>query len=156
MERLAAAIRPDLPANARFVIEDEKQSPRSNPVYLFRNGLWLITPLSWLVFGLNLMGFFFLISWTPTLLTAAKLPPATAALAGGLLQGGGAVGALALSAWVQRHRFLGLSLLFLLAVRLSPRSAMRALPAGAPCWRRRSAPDSWWSESRSASTRSAR
>jgi AAHS family 4-hydroxybenzoate transporter-like MFS transporter len=62
------------------------------------------------------MGFFFLISWTPTLLMAAKLPPTTAALAGGLLQGGGAVGALALSAWVQRHRFLGLSLLFLLAV----------------------------------------
>jgi AAHS family 4-hydroxybenzoate transporter-like MFS transporter len=116
MERLVAAIRPDLPANARFVIEDEKQSPGSNPVYLFRNGLWLITPLSWLMFVLNLMGFFFLISWTPTLLMAAKLPPATAALAGGLLQGGGVVGALALCSWVQRHRFLGLSLLFVLAV----------------------------------------
>ena len=60
MARLVAAIRPDLPANARFVIEDEKQSPGSNPVYLFRNGLWLITPLSWLMFVLNLMGFFFL------------------------------------------------------------------------------------------------
>jgi AAHS family 4-hydroxybenzoate transporter-like MFS transporter len=116
MARLVAAIRPDLPANARFVIEDEKQSPGSNPVYLFRNGLWLITPLSWLMFVLNLMGFFFLISWTPTLLMAAKLPPATAALAGGLLQGGGVVGALALCSWVQRHRFLGLSLLFVLAV----------------------------------------
>jgi len=116
MARLVAAIRPDLPANARFVIEDEKQSPGSNPVYLFRNGLWLITPLSWLMFVLNLMGFFFLISWTPTLLMAAKLPPATAALAGGLLQGGGVVGALALCSWIQRHRFLGLSLLFVLAV----------------------------------------
>ena len=118
MRRLVAAIRPDLPANARFVIEDEKQSPNSNPVYLFRNGLWLITPLSWLMFALNLMGFHFLIAWTPTLLTATKLPPATAALAGGLLQGGGVVGALVLSAWVQRYRFLGLSLLFVLAVPL--------------------------------------
>jgi MFS transporter, AAHS family, 4-hydroxybenzoate transporter len=118
MRRLVAAIRPDLPANACFVIEDEKQSPSSNPVYLFRDGLWLITPLSWLMFALNLMGFHFLIAWTPTLLTAAKLPPATAALAGGLLQGGGVVGALALSSWVQRYRFLGLSLLFVLAVPL--------------------------------------
>jgi AAHS family 4-hydroxybenzoate transporter-like MFS transporter len=64
------------------------------------------------------MGFHFLIAWTPTLLTATKLPPATAALAGGLLQGGGVVGALVLSAWVQRYRFLGLSLLFVLAVPL--------------------------------------
>ena len=118
MQRLVAAIRPDLPADARFVIEDEKQSPSPNPVYLFRDGLWLITPLTWLMFALNLMGFHFLIAWTPTLLMATKLPPATAAVAGGLLQGGGAVGALALSAWVQRHRFLGLSLLFVLAVPL--------------------------------------
>ena len=83
MTALVKAIRPDqpVPDNARFVIEDEQQSP-TNPIYLFRNGLWLITPLAWLLFALNLMGYFFLISWTPTLLAAAKLPPATAALAG--------------------------------------------------------------------------
>jgi MFS transporter, AAHS family, 4-hydroxybenzoate transporter len=118
MERLIAVLRPgyQVPANARFVIEDEKQSPSSNPVYLFRNGLWLITPLSWLLFALNLMGYFFLSGWTPTLLTAAKLPPATAALAGALLQIGGTVGALSLCWWMQRHRFRGLSLLFVLAI----------------------------------------
>jgi len=118
MEKLIAALRPDLtvPANARFVIEDEQQSPSSNPVYLFRNGLWLITPLTWLLFALNLMGYFFLSGWTPTLLTAANLPPATAALATAVLQLGGTVGALTLCWWLQRHRFLGISLLFLLAV----------------------------------------
>jgi len=104
-----------VPANARFVIEDEKQFPGSNPVYLFRDGLALITPLLWLLFALNLMGFFFLISWTPTLLMTAKLPPATAALAGALLQGGGTVGALTLCWWLQRHRFLGVSILLVLA-----------------------------------------
>jgi MFS transporter, AAHS family, 4-hydroxybenzoate transporter len=118
MEKLIAALRPDLtvPANARFVIEDEQQSPSSNPIYLFRNGLWLITPLTWLLFALNLMGYFFLSGWTPTLLTAANLPPATAALAAAVLQLGGTVGALTLCWWLQRHRFLGISLLFLLAV----------------------------------------
>jgi AAHS family 4-hydroxybenzoate transporter-like MFS transporter len=119
MEALIAAIRPDImiPANARFVIEDEKQQfPGFNPAYLFREGLALITPLLWLLFALNLMGFFFLLSWTPTLLTAAKLPHATAALAGALLQVGGTVGALTLCRWLQRHRFLAITLMFVLAV----------------------------------------
>ena len=41
MEALLAAIRPDfkVPPNAQFVIEDEQQSPSSNPIYLFGNGL---------------------------------------------------------------------------------------------------------------------
>ena len=83
---------------------------------MFQHGLWLITPLSWLLFALNLMGYFFLSGWTPTLLTAAKLPPATAAIAAALLQVGGTVGALSLCWWLQRHRFLAISFLFVLAV----------------------------------------
>jgi MFS transporter, AAHS family, 4-hydroxybenzoate transporter len=118
MVKLIEALRPGftVPANARFVIEDERQTRSSNPVYLFQHGLWLITPLTWLLFALNLMGYFFLSGWTPTLLTAAKLPPATAALAAAILQVGGTVGALTLCWWLQRHRFLAISLLFVLAV----------------------------------------
>src|SRR5260370_24805768 len=79
MEKLVAAIRPDmkLPANARFVVEDEKQFPGFNPAYLFRDGLALITPLLWLLFALNLMAYFFLLTWTPTFLTPPQLPPTT-------------------------------------------------------------------------------
>src|SRR5947199_8568514 len=108
MEALVAEIRPDykLPADARFVIEDERQFPGFNPAYLFRQGLALITPLLWLLFALNLMGYFFLLSWTPTLLTAAKLPAATAALAGAVLAVGGPVGALSRCWWPQAHRCL--------------------------------------------------
>ncbi len=118
MAKLVAAIRPDfkVPPNARFVIEDEKQFPGFNPAYLFREGLAVITPLVWLLFALNLMGFFFLLSWTPTLMTAAKLPPATAALAGAALQVGGTVGSLGLCWWLQRHRFLAIAIMFVLAV----------------------------------------
>jgi AAHS family 4-hydroxybenzoate transporter-like MFS transporter len=118
MEALIAAIRPGfkVPANARFVIEDEKQFPGFNPVYLFREGLTVITPLLWLLFALNLMGYFFLLSWTPTLLTAAKLPPATGALAGAVLQVGGTVGALTLCGLLQRHRFLAIAIMFVIAV----------------------------------------
>jgi len=118
MEKLIAAIRPDyrVPANAKFVIEDEKQYPGFSPGYLFRDGLALITPLLWLLFALNLMGYFFLISWTPTLMMAAKLPPATAALAGASLQVGGTVGALVLCWWLQKHRFLAVAIMFAIAV----------------------------------------
>ncbi len=118
MERLIAEIRPGfpVPADARFVIEDEKQFPGFNPVYLFRDGLALITPLLWLLFALNLMGYFFLASWTPTLLTAAHLPPSTAALATSVIQIGGTTGSWLLCRWIDRHRFLAIALLFVLAV----------------------------------------
>ncbi len=118
MEALIAAIRPDfkIPPNARFVIEDEQQSPSSNPIHLFGNGLAAITPLTWLMFALNLMGYFFLISWTPTLMTAAHATPQIAALSGAALQVGGTVGALVLCWWLQRYRFLAVAILFVIAV----------------------------------------
>jgi AAHS family 4-hydroxybenzoate transporter-like MFS transporter len=118
MEKVIAAIQPglDVPANVRFVVEDEKQFPGFSPAYLFRDGLALITPLLWLLFALNLMGYFFLLSWTPTLLTAAKLPPTTVALAGATLQVGGTVGALLLCWWLQKDRFLAIAILFVIAV----------------------------------------
>ncbi|HWE79370.1 MAG TPA: MFS transporter [Pseudolabrys sp.] len=120
-EKMTAAIRTispatNVPANARFVIEDEQQVQGFNPKYLFGQGLQLITPLLWLLFALNLMGYFFLISWTPTLMTAAKLPPTTVALSGASLQIGGTVGALVLCWWLQKHRFLAVAIMFVLAV----------------------------------------
>ena len=118
MEALITAIRPGykVPPDARFVVEDEQQSPSSNPIHLFGNGLALITPLTWLMFALNLMGYFFLISWTPTLMTAAHATPQVAALSGAALQVGGTVGALVLCWWLQRHRFLAIAILFVIAV----------------------------------------
>ncbi len=119
MEKVLAALRPDykLPANARFVIEDEKNVAGFSPAHLFGDGLAAITPLLWLLFALNLMGYFFLASWTPTLLvTAAHLPPATGALTGAAMQVGGTVGALALCRWIDQKRFFAITILFILAV----------------------------------------
>ena len=118
MEALLHAIRPDyrVPPNARFVIEDEKQFPSANPTYLFHDGLAVITPLTWLIFALNLMGYFFLISWTPTLMSAAHATPTVAALSGAALQVGGTIGALTLCWWLQRHRFVAIAIMFAIAV----------------------------------------
>ena len=119
MERLIASIRPgfQVPPNARFVIEDEKQFPSSNPRYLFANGLQVITPLTWLIFIFNLMGYFFLISWTPTILVAAaKASQTVAALTGAGLQVGGTVGSLLFCWWLQRGRFFAVACMFVIAV----------------------------------------
>jgi MFS transporter, AAHS family, 4-hydroxybenzoate transporter len=118
MEKLVHQIRPDfvVPPNAKFVIEDEQNYAGFNPKLLFSEGLALITPLVWLLFILNLMGFFFLLSWTPTLLvTAAHLPPTVGALAGTALQLGGTFSALFLCRWLDRRRFLAISILFALS-----------------------------------------
>src|SRR6266851_9652205 len=118
MEKTIAALDPSfkVPANAKFVIEDEQQFPGFNPAYLFRQGLWLVTPLLWLLFALNLMGYFFLLSWTPTLMAVLKLPPSVGALAGAMIQVGGTVGSLVLARWVERHRFLAITFVFVAAV----------------------------------------
>jgi len=118
MEKTLAALDPTLkvPADAKFVIEDEQQFPGFNPAYLFRQGLWLITPLLWLLFALNLMGYFFLLSWTPTLMAVLKLPPSIGALAGAMIQIGGTVGSLLLARWFERQRFLAIAIVFVVAV----------------------------------------
>ena len=118
MEKAIAAIDPGfkIPPNATFVIEDEQQFPGFNPVYLFRQGLWLITPLLWLLFALNLMGYFFLLSWTPTLMAVLKLPPSVGALAGAMIQVGGTVGALVLARWFERRRFFAIAIVLVIAV----------------------------------------
>ena len=118
MEKTIAALDPSfkVPPNATFIIEGEQQFRGFNPAYLFRQGLWLITPLLWLLFALNLMGYFFLLSWTPTLMAVLKLPPSVGALAGGMIQVGGTVGSLLLARWFERRRFFAIAIVFVMAV----------------------------------------
>jgi AAHS family 4-hydroxybenzoate transporter-like MFS transporter len=118
MEKTIAALDPSfkVPRNATFIIEDEQQFPGFNPVYLFRQGLWLITPLLWLLFALNLMGYFFLLSWTPTLMAVLKLPPSVGAMAGAMIQIGGTVGSLLLARWFERQRFFAIAIVLVVAV----------------------------------------
>jgi MFS transporter, AAHS family, 4-hydroxybenzoate transporter len=119
MEKVLRQITPNfiVPPGAKFIVEDERNFTNFNPSLLFRNGLAIMTPLTWLIMALNLMGFYFLTSWTPTLLvTAAHLPPQTGALAGTMLLLGGTIGPLLLCRWMDKQRFLSLTILFFLAV----------------------------------------
>jgi AAHS family 4-hydroxybenzoate transporter-like MFS transporter len=115
---LLSAMNPghSIAAGARLAVADEKVYKGFNPKYLFEGGLALITPLLWICFACNLMGFYFLISWLPTLLTGAKLPPSEAAIATALVQIGGTVGGLALARPIDAKGFLPVTILFALAV----------------------------------------
>jgi len=136
MEKTIAALDPSfkVPRNATFIIEDEQQFPGFNPVYLFRQGLWLITPLLWLLFALNLMGYFFLLSWTPTLMAVLKLPPSVGAMAGAMIQIGGTVGSLLLARWFERQRFFAIAIVFVVAVPAVARSASRPASTSPVRW----------------------
>ncbi len=88
-----------------------------NPKHLFGEGLALITPLLWLCFAINLMGFYFLISWMPTLLIGQKLlAQSDAAIATSLVQIGGTIGGFVLCRPMERRGFWPVALLFAGAV----------------------------------------
>jgi AAHS family 4-hydroxybenzoate transporter-like MFS transporter len=116
--RLLRRIRPDVAAgpDTRFVIQDETQYPGYSPAKLFSDGLWLITPLLWLLFVLNLMGYFFLVSWTPFLLSSANLPMTEAAIAQTFFQLGGAAGGVVLCRPMDNRGLLPITILFAVAV----------------------------------------
>ncbi len=101
---------------AEFVVRHERQIKELSPKYLFTDGFALITVLLWLIFALNLMGYFFLISWMPTLLSGANIPVAQAALITGVLQLGGVVGALSISRLVDKFAMKPVAFLFAIAV----------------------------------------
>ncbi len=113
---LLSTLGPSIDGQTKLVVADEKIYKGFNPKYLFEGGLALITPLLWICFACNLMGFYFLISWLPTLLTGAKLPPSEAAIATALVQIGGTVGGLALARPIDAKGFLPVTILFACAV----------------------------------------
>ena len=100
------------PQGARFVVQVGEKLPFR---YLFSGKLAIMTPLLWVLFVVNLMAYFFLVSWMPTLLASTSMPT-QAALATMVLQIGGFVGALAIALPLDRHGMMPVVALFVLAV----------------------------------------
>lgn len=106
-EKVAAILsklRPDLTltSETQYIVQEEKRP--GNPVaQLFADGRSRMTLLLWFAYVTSLLGHYFLTSWLPTLLVGAGVPLAHAVITGGLLQGGGGVGTLALC-WLMDRR----------------------------------------------------
>lgn len=116
--RELSILRPDLTfgPDTKFIIRDEKQYAGFSPKHLFEDGLHWITPLLWILFVVNLMGYFFLVSWTPYLLTSAKMEIGLAAIATAMFQFGGAVGGWVLCRPMDKKGLTPVTILFVLAV----------------------------------------
>ena len=98
----------------QFVVHGEdKKLPFK---YLFAGELAIMTPLLWLLFALNLMAYFFLISWMPTLLSSANVPLTKAALATAVFQLGGVIGALSVARPIDRLGMSPITLCFILGI----------------------------------------
>ncbi len=83
---------------------------------LFEGKFAIATPLLWLVFALNLMVFYFLNSWMPTLVAAADVPAARGVIALTIFQLGGTCGGLALSRLVDRQGLKPIYFMFMIAM----------------------------------------
>ena len=100
------------PESVRFVVQVGEKLPFR---YLFSGKLAVMTPLLWLLFIVNLMAYFFLVSWMPTLLASTSIP-SQAAFATAILQVGGFVGALGIALPLDRRGMVPVVALFVLAV----------------------------------------
>jgi len=107
-------------ASTRFVVADERVYEKFRPNQLFADGLHWITPLLWVCFICNLMSFFFVGSWLPTVLAAAHVPITKAALSTTLFQIGGTLGGLSLSRPIDKMGLAPVCVLFVLSLVTAP------------------------------------
>jgi AAHS family 4-hydroxybenzoate transporter-like MFS transporter len=87
-----------------------------SPVFLFSKGLILATLSLWICMAGGLMGYYFLMNWTPILFEQAHVAPSVAALATSIFQIGGTVGGLTLSRLIDRRGVGAIAVLFMAAV----------------------------------------
>lgn len=104
-----------LPADARFV-SGERTEQGFPVVLLFRQGRAGLTLLLWTISFLNMMTFFFLISWLPTLVNNAGLPEGDAVVISSLYSVGGLAALFVVTPLCDRfNRFAVLASAYLIA-----------------------------------------
>jgi len=80
-----------------FLVGGSERTSSTSVGMLFKGGLKAATPVLWLLFVANLMGYYFILSWTPLLLVGSNIPIAKAAIALSVFQIGGIVGGLSIA-----------------------------------------------------------
>ena len=103
----------------RFVVADEKVFGVP-PDAAVPDGLRWITPLLWLCFICNLMSFYFLNTWLPTVLAAAHMPTSFAVLSTSIFQIGGTLGGLSLSRPIDKSGLMPVCVLFVISLVVAP------------------------------------
>ncbi len=114
-------IAPDrfIPANAAFIVSDEKQLNKDfKPSLLFKGELRWITPLIWLGYIASSLAVFFIVNWTPVVFEALKYSRKEAATAASLYSAMGAVGGLILMRFTDKRGAIAITIMPVMTVLL--------------------------------------
>jgi len=116
--KLLARIRPDIAIDAatRFVIGGEENRARFEMKAMFAGKLALIAPLFWITNAVNLMIFYFVNQWMPTLLADSGVSVQHAAIATALFQFGGTLGGLVIMRPLDKYGLGPVPILFACAI----------------------------------------
>jgi len=110
----------DIGPQTRFVVADEKIYAKFHPQQLFQDGMAWITPLLWICFICNLMSFYFMNQFLPTVLAQAHIPLSDAYLSTSVFQIGGTLGGLALSRPIDKMGLMPVCVLFVVSLLIAP------------------------------------
>jgi MFS transporter, AAHS family, 4-hydroxybenzoate transporter len=106
--------------SARFVLADERNFEKFRPGQLFVGPLAIMTPLLWLCFIVNLMSFYFINTWLPTVLTQAHATHWLALLSTSFFQFGGTLGGLAVARPMDKMGMSPVCILFVCGLVIAP------------------------------------
>jgi MFS transporter, AAHS family, 4-hydroxybenzoate transporter len=123
IERMQPGLKLD--PNSNFIIGDEVNKEKFSYGAIFKGRLAWITPMFWLSNAVNLMIFYFINQWTPTILANAGYPVGDAVLAATAFQLAGTVGGLAIMRPLDKYGFIPVPILFACAI---PVVALIGLP----------------------------
>lgn len=101
---------------SHFVIGDEDNRQKFSYTAIFKGRLAWITPMFWLSNAINLMIFYFVNQWIPTILSGNGVPVAHAALATTAFQFAGTLGGLIIMRPLDKWGFIPVPILFALAI----------------------------------------
>lgn len=104
----------NLDPNANFIIGDEINKEKFSYGAIFKGRLAWITPMFWISNAINLMIFYFINQWTPTIMSAAGYSHVGLAIT--LFQFAGTLGGLVIMRPLDKYGFIPVPILFACAI----------------------------------------
>jgi MFS transporter, AAHS family, 4-hydroxybenzoate transporter len=120
-----------LDPNVRFTIGDEDNRQKFSYGAIFKGRLAWITPLFWVSNAINLMIFYFVNQWIPTILAGAGVQPQYAGLSITAFQFAGTVGGLVIMRPLDKWGFIPVPILFAAAIPIVACTGLHGLPVAA-------------------------
>ncbi|HLI19666.1 MAG TPA: MFS transporter [Stellaceae bacterium] len=117
-----------LDPNGTYTIGDEVNKEKFSYGAIFKGRLAWITPMFWLSNAVNLMIFYFINQWTPTILANAGYPVGDAVLAATAFQFAGTLGGLVIMRPLDKFGFIPVPVLFACAIPIVALIGLPGLP----------------------------